>query len=141
MNFMHLHHKPQYHGRHRLIKKCYFISILSPRLFLVFQTTLHCWLIFPFKCCYAWGGFSSKDTILLYVCTYMNTHPFHINLFTYAKKSSVFLKNTSLQPACLYPSEINCILLLLCIVFLYACVCFYLTDCSVKTRKSIKRML
>lgn len=100
MNFMHLHDKPQYHGRHGLIKKCYFISILSPRLFLVFQTTLHCWLIFPFKCCYAWGDFSTKDTILLYVCTYMNTHPFYINLFTYAKKSSVFLKNTNLRFPC-----------------------------------------
>lgn len=76
MNFIRLHHEPQHCGRHGLINKCYFIYVLSLRIFLVFQTTLHCWLTCMFKYCYIWGGTCSKDTILLYICTYRYMHPF-----------------------------------------------------------------
>lgn len=72
----------------------------------------------------------------LYICIYL-----HI-----LRKTLEVLENykpeVSTLPACLYPWEINCILLLLCIdLFLYPSVCSYLPDWTVKTRKSIKGLL
>lgn len=147
MNFMHLYHEPQHHGRHGLIKRSYFISVLLPRIFLGFKQ--HCtagWLVHPSAVIL--GGTCSKDTILLYICTCMYMHPFlYVCIYLHIlRKTLEVLENykpeVSMLPACLYPWEINCILLLLCIdLFLYPSVCSYLPDWTVKTRKSIKGLL
>lgn len=147
MNFMHLYHEPQHHGRRGLMKKMVFyfymitqnISSVSNHTALLADLSIQVLLYL--------GGCGVKTPfsyapVHICICT-----PFYTFIYLHILRKTLevlqkYKPELSFLAACLYPWEINCILLLLCIVlFPYPSVCFNLPDCTVKTRKSIKGLL